>query len=715
MRTKHFLFLALTAIVLFGCYDDDKLWDAVNDQNQRIQALESWQKVVNNNIDALQTLVSGKHYITSVTPITLEGKTVGYTISFNDCDPITIYNGEKGGQGDKGEQGPAGSTPVISIVQQSDGDWYWTLNGELMKDANGNSIRANGKDGENGEPGEDGQPGQDGDPAPVPKLNTGQALISAGVSGTWTPDAIYLSVDEGKTWTQVSGKDGADGSDGDSMFTSIDYTSSKDHVVFTLANGGGDILVPKYKGSSLTLELHRNEKDTPWEIDGFGIISCIITVPDNSTYQLEIISPKGWKVEKITQEGAVMLRVTAPQLVDLSTADYEGKLIVMLNVDNDPSIIRTLDLKLTDRFRLDVTVVTIAELLNNYGYKGTSLTATLGQEMNKADWEALRNNTTIQHLDLSEMMQAQGRGDEFYTMPADALRSNKTLKTIKLPKTLKNIGNGAFYGCEYLQEIEIPENVKHIPSEAFRDCSMLEKVVLPEGLETIGSDSTFIGQGAFRGCEMLTNIIIPSSCKWIGPGAFYMTGRMTSTPTSYPLTISKNVTLTCSAFRRCGMTELELNTDKADTIYAVDGTIQHLDPKQIFMECQRLRKVVIGEGVRHSPGVSEDFKYCTSLETVELPSTFETIHKGMFGECGNLKSIIWRNTDSNKMVIEFYSGNEGYLPIKGEGEPGHASILKASPFVLTNETFKIYVPAGVVQDMKDKYPDLASHIAAISN
>lgn len=707
MRTKHFLFLALTAIALFGCYDDDKLWDAVNDQNQRIQALESWQKVVNNNIDALQTLVSGKHYITSVTPITLEGKTVGYTISFNDCDPITIYNGEKGEQGDKGEQGPAGSTPVISIVQQSDGNWYWTLNGELMKDADGNSIRANGKDGENGEPGEDGQPGQDGDPAPVPKLNTGQALISAGVSGTWTPDAIYLSVDEGKTWTQVSGKDGADGSDGDSMFSSIDYTSSKDHVVFTLANGGGDILVPKYKGTSLTLQVYRTE-GTPWEIDELGIISCIITVPDNSTYQLEIISPKGWKVEKITQQGAVMLRVTAPQWVDLSTADYEGKLIVMLNVDNDPSIIRTLDLKLTDRFRLDVTGVTIAELLNNYGYKGTSLTATLGQEMNKADWEALRNNTTIQYLDLSEMMQAQGRGDEFYTMPADALRSNKTLKTIKLPKTLKNIGNGAFYGCEYLQEIEIPENVKHIPSEAFRDCSRLENIVLPEGLETIGSDSTFTGQGTFRGCEMLKNVIIPSSCKWIGPGAFYMTGRMPSPPTYYPLTISKNVTLTGSAFKQCGITELELNTDKADEIHTVHGAIY---AEQIFMGCQNLRKVVIGEGVKHSPGVSEDFKNCTSLETVELPSTFETIHKGMFGECVNLKSIIWRNTDSNKMEIEFYSGKDKYSP----ADTGLAPIPDASPFVLTNETFKIYVPAGVVQDMKDKYPDLASHIAAISN
>lgn len=156
MKTKYYLLAAFAALVLAGCYDDDKLWNAVNEQEQRIEALESWQKVVNNNIEALQTLVSGKHYITAVAPVTLEGKTVGYTISFNDCDPITIYNGEKGEQGeqgdkgdkgeqgDKGDQGPAGSTPVISIAQQPDGNWYWTLNGELIKDTHGNSIRANG-------------------------------------------------------------------------------------------------------------------------------------------------------------------------------------------------------------------------------------------------------------------------------------------------------------------------------------------------------------------------------------------------------------------------------------------------------------------------------------------------------------------------------------------------------------------------------------------
>lgn len=83
------------AIVLSGCYNDDKLWNALDEQEQRIEALESWQKVMNSNIEALQSLVDGQDYITKVTPVTLNGEVVGYTITFKSQSPITIYNGEK--------------------------------------------------------------------------------------------------------------------------------------------------------------------------------------------------------------------------------------------------------------------------------------------------------------------------------------------------------------------------------------------------------------------------------------------------------------------------------------------------------------------------------------------------------------------------------------------------------------------------------------------
>ncbi|WP_455667664.1 PL29 family lyase N-terminal domain-containing protein [Phocaeicola sp.] len=259
-RSKQFTLwiMALTLLLLSGCYNDDKLWDAVNEQEQRIAALETWQKVVNGNIEALQRLVTENDYITTVTPVTLNGETVGYTIAFKTQPPITIYNGakgDKGEQGEKGEPGDSGATsimPTISLTQVEDGNWYWTLNGTLMTDAEGKPIRANGKDGKDGTDGKDGQDGNDGKPgqsAPTPQLKTGQELTDAGISGTWTADAVYLSVDDGRTWTKVSGAPGStegSGTGGDTMFQSVTTSEDKNMVTFTLT-GGATIQVPTWQ------------------------------------------------------------------------------------------------------------------------------------------------------------------------------------------------------------------------------------------------------------------------------------------------------------------------------------------------------------------------------------------------------------------------------------------------------------------------------------
>ncbi len=112
--------LALS-IALGACsddYDDSALWEAVNDHENRLESLEQWQQQVNDNIAALQQLISTTDYITGVTPVVQGGKEVGYTITFLHSEPITIYHGKQGAQGADGK------TPQISIVQGEDGNWY---------------------------------------------------------------------------------------------------------------------------------------------------------------------------------------------------------------------------------------------------------------------------------------------------------------------------------------------------------------------------------------------------------------------------------------------------------------------------------------------------------------------------------------------------------------------------------------------------------------
>ncbi|MCR5075881.1 MAG: leucine-rich repeat domain-containing protein [Ruminococcus sp.] len=52
----------------------------------------------------------------------------------------------------------------------------------------------------------------------------------------------------------------------------------------------------------------------------------------------------------------------------------------------------------------------------------------------------------------------------------------KSLKTVRLPDSLKSIGNGAFYACNNLESIRMPASVTSIGTLAFAYCTSLETV-----------------------------------------------------------------------------------------------------------------------------------------------------------------------------------------------------------------------------------------------
>ena len=92
-------------------------------------------------VDALKN----SDQITSVTPLS-DGS--GYTITFSKSGTITIYNGKNGVDGTNGtngangENGADGHTPVISVKLDQDGQYYWTVDGEYLTDAEGKKIPA---------------------------------------------------------------------------------------------------------------------------------------------------------------------------------------------------------------------------------------------------------------------------------------------------------------------------------------------------------------------------------------------------------------------------------------------------------------------------------------------------------------------------------------------------------------------------------------------
>ena len=234
MKKLGLLLLTLTICFFTSCHK--KIWEELNDLDSRVTKLEELCKEMNTNITSLQTIVSvlqSNDFITSIVEIKKDGKVVGYTITFGKHDPITIYHGQDGKDGADGKDGQDGqngsaNAPVIGVAQDTDGVYYWTLNGEWLLDDNGNKLPVSGTDGKDGQNGSNGQNGV------TPQLKIEE--------GYW-----YVSYDKGKTWVQLGkavGENGQDGNkgdkgdkgeDGDSMFQSV--TQDENYVYFTLADG----------------------------------------------------------------------------------------------------------------------------------------------------------------------------------------------------------------------------------------------------------------------------------------------------------------------------------------------------------------------------------------------------------------------------------------------------------------------------------------------
>ena len=204
-------FLVITMVACSEDYDDSELRSDIENLENRVNLLEQWQKTVNSDLASLQSLVNalnGNDYILSVEDIKdSSGKVIGYRIEFAKSGTKEIYHGKDGATGEKGE---TGATPAIGVKIDSDGIYYWTLNGSWLLDDNGNKIRVriDGKDGTNGKDG-----------------ITPQLKIE---DNYW-----FVSYDNGATWKKLGKAAIEDSKTG--LFTNV--ILSEEYVTFVLSDG----------------------------------------------------------------------------------------------------------------------------------------------------------------------------------------------------------------------------------------------------------------------------------------------------------------------------------------------------------------------------------------------------------------------------------------------------------------------------------------------
>ena len=319
------LFLIISMLSLFSCqYDDMWIKDEFAELDKRIEKLENLCESLNADIQSIHKLIDAikeNEFISEVIPITQEGTPGGYRIVFESGKEISIYNGKEGQQGD------AGYIPSISVKQDTDGEWYWTVDGEWMLDSNGNKVSTTGRT----------------DLIPVLKI----------VEFFW-----YISYDNGKTWTKL---EKAVGEDGRSYFSEI--THDNENVYLTLADGN-TITIPKVTPFELELDIDDEIVCTPYQT--ITIAYTLLGAGENA--EIFTLSEGSWRDEVIADsETNGKIVIHAPEKIS------EGQVIVMAS-NQKKNIIKSLKFVegtflSTDSFLLSAEGGELAiNLTTNYSY-----------------------------------------------------------------------------------------------------------------------------------------------------------------------------------------------------------------------------------------------------------------------------------------------------------------------------------------------------------
>ena len=607
---KLLAFAALFAVVaLTSCkYDDDDLWNSVHGLENRVAKLEELCKQMNTNISSLQTIVTALQnnvYVTGTTPLMKDGKEIGYTITFSKGNPITIYHGKDG------QDGEDGTTPTIGVKKDTDGVYYWTLNGEFIV-VDGGKIQAEGKDGTNG--------------------TTPQFKIEN--------DYWFVSYDNGANWTQLGKATGEDGVGGDSMFSGVDYETSTDYVIFTLSNGT-QIKLPTWSAFE-ALQRLCNETNT-----NLSALQTIVTALQNNDY---ITS-----VDPLTENGKVVgytikFAKSNPIVIYNGKDGADGNTpVIGVKKDTDGIYYWTLDGEfiVVDGLKIKAQgtdgnngvdgsdgVTPKLEIREGYwwisydnGTNWTQLGKATGEDGKDADSIKITQDENNVYFELADgtvitisktgqsvdpniiqfadenvkklcvgMWDTNGDLELSYDEAATVTSLGTTFtgnSEIQIFNELKHftgltVLDDAFSGCSNLWKVTIPVNVESMTFNNFKGCVSLKTITFEKGSKlkafTGGHDNNYKILGAFLDCKSLTTIEIPASVESLG-----------------------------TAFK--GSSLRTITFEKGSKLKSITGGYQNKD--------------------NYSGALSD----CKALTFIEIPASVETIEIAAFKGCSSLEMI----------------------------------------------------------------------------
>ncbi|MGC7184554.1 leucine-rich repeat domain-containing protein [Metamycoplasma hominis] len=217
---------------------------------------------------------------------------------------------------------------------------------------------------------------------------------------------------------------------------------------------------------------------------------------------------------------------------------------------------------------------------------------------------------------------------------AAAFRSTK-IESITIPSSLKEIGYLAFDFSiishisinSYNKNFKIKDNF-FIDKNNKKILAYLDKkttkVTIPRSIKEIG-------KGAFSGCANLEELILNEGLEWIDALVFDFSkiSHISVNPNN------KNFEIKDNFFIDKNNKKILAYLDKKTTKVTIPSLIKEIG-KGAFSGCANLKEVILNEGLEK---IGDEAFSNTNIESITIPSSVKEIGKGAFSSCKNLEEV----------------------------------------------------------------------------
>lgn len=267
------------------------------------------------------------------------------------------------------------------------------------------------------------------------------------------------------------------------------------------------------------------------------------------------------------------------------------------------------------------------------------------------------------------------------------------ISSVDIPNTVTVIEDSAFANCETLSKVSNSTNLRTIGNNAFSYCSQLDDFIIPDSVRTIGDKAFYkvkrminltmgtnvetIGTEAFAYCANILSVDLPNTLTKLGRGAFANCISLAKVSPSRSLERIEDDTF--------------LNCSKLEDMY-VPAAVRYIGDSA-FDGCSALWKIVVdnvddwaviqfaGKNPLEINGGSlyvkgqqnpvEDlvlpeiayvgahqFAGCSTITSVTIPDTVQSIGEAAFDDCTNLKEVYVKSETWSKLEPNIGGSND---------------------------------------------------------